>query len=723
MAKKKKSKKSSKKSQAQSGFQLKEGLVAEIIAILLIILAVLLLVAGFGFGGVFPTTAFRWTGFIFGMASYVFPFCLIYIAYVIFSSENHKAPWTTYVGLFMILMAISGLFHIRFDSELARLMVIDNDIAGGGLFGYGLDQLLLALLNRTTSVIVLVGMILIGSILSFNVTIKAVFDAMKARREDRQLAEDSSSGAISMVNKKELKPSGSGLRLNSSVPLARPDDSKSSKKTEAASKEEPAALTASSDPDWNFPDVKLLEAASGKADAGDWKGNADIIKQTLSDFGIEVEMDAVNVGHRVTQYTLKPQSGVRLTKITALEQNIALNLAAESIRIEAPIPGKRLVGIEVPNQKSAIVRLRSILESKQWSGNRSPLPIGIGQDISGDSMVASLDKMPHVLVAGQTGSGKSIMINSLLCSLLYRNSPSDMKLILVDPKQVELNLYNDIPHLLTPVITQPEKCISALKWAVAEMERRYSTLAEKGKRNIAEFNALKNEEEMPYIVIVIDELADLMMVAARDVESLIVRLAQKARATGIHLVLATQRPSVDVITGLIKANIPARIAFTTTSQVDSRTILDQAGAEKLLGKGDMLFTAPDISKPRRIQGVLIEEKEVKQITDHIRMERAPEYNHDIITQPVQLGGKGGVVADMDTGDSEYPDAVKVVVDAGKASASMLQRRLRVGYAKAARLIETMEEQGIVGPADGSRPRDVLITSLDELDGDDTEEAT
>jgi S-DNA-T family DNA segregation ATPase FtsK/SpoIIIE len=367
--------------------------------------------------------------------------------------------------------------------------------------------------------------------------------------------------------------------------------------------------------------------------------------------------------------------------------------------------------------------LRSILESKQWSGNRSPLPIGIGQDISGDSMVASLDKMPHVLVAGQTGSGKSIMINSLLCSLLYRNSPSDMKLILVDPKQVELNLYNDIPHLLTPVITQPEKCISALKWAVAEMERRYSTLAEKGKRNIAEFNALKNEEEMPYIVIVIDELADLMMVAARDVESLIVRLAQKARATGIHLVLATQRPSVDVITGLIKANIPARIAFTTTSQVDSRTILDQAGAEKLLGKGDMLFTTPDISKPRRIQGVLIEEKEVKQITDHIRMERAPEYNHDIITQPVQLGGKGGVVADMDTGDSEYPDAVKVVVDAGKASASMLQRRLRVGYAKAARLIETMEEQGIVGPADGSRPRDVLITSLDELDGDDTEEAT
>lgn len=723
MAKKKKSKKSSKKSQAQSGFQLKEGLVAEIIAIMLIILAVLLLVAGFGFGGVFPTTAFRWTGFIFGMASYVFPFCLIYIAYVIFSSENHKAPWTTYVGLFMILMAISGLFHIRFDSELARLMVIDNDIAGGGLFGYGLDQLLLALLNRTTSVIVLVGMILIGSILSFNVTIKAVFDAMKARREDRQQAEDSSSSAVSMVNKKELKPSGSGLRLNSSVPLTRPDDSKSSKKTEAASREEPAALTASSDPDWNFPDVKLLETASGKADAGDWKGNADIIKQTLSDFGIEVEMDAVNVGPRVTQYTLKPQSGVRLTKITALEQNIALNLAAESIRIEAPIPGKRLVGIEVPNQKSAIVRLRSILESKQWSGNRSPLPIGIGQDISGDSMVASLDKMPHVLVAGQTGSGKSIMINSLLCSLLYRNSPSDMKLILVDPKQVELNLYNDIPHLLTPVITQPEKCISALKWAVAEMERRYSTLAEKGKRNIAEFNALKNEEEMPYIVIVIDELADLMMVAARDVESLIVRLAQKARATGIHLVLATQRPSVDVITGLIKANIPARIAFTTTSQVDSRTILDQAGAEKLLGKGDMLFTTPDISKPRRIQGVLIEEKEVKQITDHIRMERAPEYNHDIITQPVQLGGKGGVVADMDTGDSEYPDAVKVVVDAGKASASMLQRRLRVGYAKAARLIETMEEQGIVGPADGSRPRDVLITSLDELDGDDTEEAT
>jgi S-DNA-T family DNA segregation ATPase FtsK/SpoIIIE len=413
---------------------------------------------------------------------------------------------------------------------------------------------------------------------------------------------------------------------------------------------------------------------------------------------------------------MKPPAGVKLTRITQLETNIALNLAAQAIRIEAPIPGQRAVGIEVPNRKAADVRLYGILTSKDWKNANGPLSFGVGRDIAGDSVIGELDNMPHVLIAGQTGSGKSVMINTLLTSLLYRNSPSEMKLILVDPKRVEMTPYNDIPHLLTPVITEPEKCISALKWAVNEMERRYALLAESKVRNIQGYNASNQEKAMPYIVIVIDELADLMMVAARDVEALVVRLAQKARAVGVHLVLATQRPSVDVITGLIKANIPARIAFTTTSQVDSRTIIDQSGAEKLLGQGDMLYVTPQMSKPKRIQGAFVTEKEVTKVTDHLRGQRQPEYDEEIVAQPVQLNGKGGIVMDFDGGDDDtlYKDAVRVVVDSGKASASLLQRRLRVGYARAARLIETMEDQGLIGPADGARPREVLISSADDV---------
>ena len=478
------------------------------------------------------------------------------------------------------------------------------------------------------------------------------------------------------------------------------------------------ALTATADPDWQLPSLDLLSQKPEKADAGDVQANADIIRETLANFNIDVEMEGANIGPRVTQYTLKPPSGIKLSRILGLESNIALDLAASSIRIEAPIPGKKAVGIEVPNRQAATVCLRGLLTSKKWQKVKpQSLAFCIGRDIAGEAEIADLEKMPHLLLAGQTGSGKSVGINVLLTSLLYRQSPSRLKLILVDPKQVELGPYNHIPHLLTPVITTPEKCISALKWAVAEMERRLRTFASVSKRNIGEYNGLKDRDLMPFIVIVIDELADLMMVASREVETLVVRIAQKARAAGIHLVLATQRPSVDVITGLIKANVPSRLAFTTASQVDSRTILDQVGAEKLLGSGDILYMNSSMPKPKRLQGAFITDEETEKVCQFLRQQRAAEYDSEIVSQEVSLSSARSQILSPSADDGQdelFKQAVEVVVKAGKASTSLLQRRLRIGYARAARLIEDLEEKGIVGQADGSRPRQVLQTDLEAI---------
>ncbi|HEX6257899.1 MAG TPA: DNA translocase FtsK, partial [Candidatus Saccharimonadales bacterium] len=602
-------------------------------------------------------------------------------------------------------------------------------LQGGGLVGWLIDRGLLALLNNTTAGFVLVILIFVTSLFVLRVSpmsvLQSILNAFKQEENPNDANNAITARRIAEAETRKAAPIGE-LKLNEGVPTlsSEPEDKKKGSRLSSLRgsverdkvAEEQAALTTATDPTWEAPSLDLLEKKQSPADAGDVKHNAQTIKDTLAEFNIDVEMEGANIGPKVTQYTLKPPSGVKLTRITALETNIALNLAAQSLRIEAPIPGQRAVGIEVPNRKAADVRLHGILSAKQWKSAHEPLGFAIGKDIAGDAVIGELNKMPHLLIAGQTGSGKSVMINTLLTSLLYRNSPADMKLILVDPKQVEMAPYEDIPHLLTPIITEPEKCISALKWAVNEMERRYSLLAGEKLRDIKSYNHKKRDESMPYIVIVIDELADLMMLAARDVEALIVRLAQKARAVGIHLVLATQRPSVDVITGLIKANVPARIAFTVASQVDSRTILDQVGAEKLLGQGDMLLLTPAMSKPKRIQGAWVMDEEVVKITDHLRMQRAPQYDDEIVAQPVQLNGKGGVVMDFDGGgdDDMYKDAVRVVVESGKASASLLQRRLRVGYARAARLVETMEEQGIIGPADGARPREVLITNLDEI---------
>lgn len=715
------------------------GFWAQVGAVLLVVLSLLLMVAWFGVGGPVLEWLHKATLSMLGYAMYGLPILLIYIAVEIFRAENNRLPLAMKLAAILEVVWLSGLFG---------LLKTPTRPNAGGFIGDTANRAMSAMVDPGIAALIYVVLIIITALFitqtSPFMVIKKIAEALKRDHSE----EDNNAAVMKKAAREDAASakSSSDIKLNAGVPTVDPVTPKDKKASPLSSlrgsvardkaAEEQAALVAAHDPNWQAPSLDLLEKKQSPADAGDIRQNAQIIHDTLAEFNIDVEMEDANIGPKVTQYTLRPPSGVKLTRITALETNIALNLAAQSLRIEAPIPGQKAVGIEVPNRRAADVRLYGVLDSKQWKNAREPLSFAIGKDISGEAVVGELNKMPHMLIAGQTGSGKSVMINTLLTSLLYRNSPSDMKLILVDPKQVEMAPYEDIPHLLTPVITEPEKTISALKWAVNEMERRYKLLAAEKIRDIKGYNQrlatrakkipvadadgnIQQHEDgaMPYIVIVIDELADLMMVAARDVEALIVRLAQKARAVGIHLVLATQRPSVDVITGLIKANVPARIGFTVASQVDSRTILDQIGAEKLLGQGDMLLYTPSMSKPKRIQGAWVTDDEVNKITDHLRMQSAPQYNDEVVAQPVQLNGKGGLAVDFSGGggeDEAFMDAVRVVIEGGKASTSYLQRRLRIGYGKAARLIEEMEERGIVGPANGSKARDVLVSSVDEL---------
>lgn len=734
MAKKKttRSRKSSRKQQSAPQHELPNGFWSQVAAITLIAFSILLIVSWFGGGGQFLNWVRDASLDVIGLATYVLPVVSIYVAVQVFKVENNKLPAIMKFASLLLIVWFSGLFGL-FRQE--------HKDSTGGVIGDALNGVMTGLVNVPVGVFIYVLLIVITLLFVLRLSFDDVGSMVKRAVGRGEKSEDEANVTVMRKASTADKPM-SDFKLNAGVPTLSPEDRKKARLASLKNSvkpdkdaEEKAAMLAVSDPNWKFPNVELLEKKQSPADAGDIQQNAHIIQDTLREFSIDVEMEGANIGPKVTQYTLKPPAGIKLSRITALETNIALNLAASSLRMEAPIPGQKAVGIEVPNKKAADVRIRGILDSPEWRKVDEPLAFAVGKDISGLPVVGELNKMPHLLIAGQTGSGKSVMINTLLCSLLYRNAPSDMKLILVDPKQVEMAPYQDIPHLLTPVIVEPEKTISALKWAVNEMERRYSLLAEEKVRDIKSYNEkVKNktvgvededgniqqvdEGHMPYIVIVIDELSDLMMVAARDVEALVVRIAQKARAVGIHLVLATQRPSVDVITGLIKANIPARIAFTVASQVDSRTILDQAGAEKLLGQGDMLMKTAAMPKPKRIQGAWVMDSEVNKITNHLRMQSAPHYNDEIVSQPVQLNGKGGVVMNFDHegGDDMFKDAVRVVLESRKASTSLLQRKLRVGYARAARIVEEMEEQGIIGPADGARPREVLIHSMDDLDG-------
>ena len=474
------------------------------------------------------------------------------------------------------------------------------------------------------------------------------------------------------------------------------------------------------DENYEFPPITLLSEGEKKGIKGGKKAVTDTaskLQKTLYSFGVSAKVENVSVGPAITRYELKPAEGVRVSKIANLADDIALNLAAETIRIEAPIPGKQAVGIEVPNKEKEVVHFREILDSDEFKGNKSKLTVGLGKDVAGNVQLADIAKMPHVLIAGSTGSGKSVCINTIITSIIYNAKPSEVKFVMVDPKVVELSVYNGIPHLLIPVVTDPRKAAGALAWAVQEMDDRYNKFASKGVRDLKGYNkAIEKENEagkLPQIVIIIDELADLMMVAKNDVEDAICRLAQKARAAGMHLVIATQRPSVDVITGLIKANVPSRIAFAVSSQVDSRTILDSVGAEKLLGKGDMLFFPAGAPKPSRVQGAFVSDDEVEKIVDFIKSNGTATYSEDIL-ESIENGNKtdkeiAQEQAEDDDTDPFLMDAIQTVVETGQASTSFIQRRFKVGYARAGRIIDQMEERGVISGYQGSKPREVLMT--------------
>ena len=475
------------------------------------------------------------------------------------------------------------------------------------------------------------------------------------------------------------------------------------------------------DEHYEYPPIELLSKGEKKALKGGAKALTDVatkLQKTLYSFGVQAKVENVSVGPAITRYELKPAEGVRVSKIANLADDIALNLAAETIRIEAPIPGKQAVGIEVPNKEKETVHFREVVESDEFQDHKSKLSVALGKDVAGNMAIADIAKMPHALIAGATGSGKSVCINTIITSIIYKAKPSEVKFVMVDPKVVELSVYNGIPHLLIPVVTDPKKAAGALAWAVQEMDNRYNLFATKGVRDLKGYNALAEKEEgtgkLPQIVIIIDELADLMMVAAKEVEDSICRLAQKARAAGMHLIIATQRPSVDVITGIIKANIPSRIAFAVSSQIDSRTILDQIGAEKLLGKGDMLFYPSGSPKPSRVQGAFVSDDEVEKIVSFVKSNGEATYSEDIL-ESIENSNKTDKELSAETGDPDddtdpfLMEAIEVVVETGQASTSFIQRRFKVGYARAGRIIDQMEERGIISGYQGSKPRQVLMT--------------
>lgn len=634
----------------------------------------------------------------FSWASFILPFIFLSLAFLISKVKFVLGQPNVVVGgiLFFISIMALGQAGIAGKTEWDAIAAL--------VTGYGAG-------------IIFVGTSLIGLIVLFNTSIDQVVKMVAGffgHAKGFVVGGNGPRMAGAGLSKGPMKVQGGGIfqkRDSSNQPVTANTVAKEPLEQKLVSN------VPGEDKIWKYPSIELLiEQELGKADRGDIKGNAATIEQTLESFGITAKVVEVNLGPAVTQYAIEVALGTKLSKITGLERDLALALAAPTgtIRIEAPIPGRSLVGIELPNRSAEFVSLKKMMESDEMHAAKSKLSVSLGLDVSGKPIVADIARMPHVLIAGQTGSGKSVCINAFLASLLFRASPSEVKLIMVDPKRVELTHYNGIPHLLSPVIVEPEKVISALRWIMAEMDRRYKLFQEAGARNIDGYNEMSGFQALPYIVLFIDELADIMLFSPVEVEDAITRIAQMSRATGIHMVLATQRPSVDVITGLIKANVPSRIAFAVASLVDSRVILDTQGAEKLLGKGDMLYLPPEQAKPMRIQGAFVNDKEINALVAFLKNQGVtPQYTEEVTT----MAKKGSVSVPGMSGDTDnlFKEAVKVVCQYDKASSSLLQRRLSIGYARAARIMDQLEATGVVAASDGSsKPREVLIQNADEF---------
>jgi S-DNA-T family DNA segregation ATPase FtsK/SpoIIIE len=697
-----------------------------ILAILLFIAAGLSILSFFDMAGVVGIFIDSLLSVIFGQVRYVFPLVLIIVAVLIIKDIEYNYRPTHLIGCLFFFLSFNGLVHLpRPTYELAIQGY------GGGLMGFALAWPLSTYIGYWGSLLILIGLLITSLIFIFNTSLAELiqlhkklflsigwfgqkivffFNLFKKKSPTAILPEESESDEEEENEEDTLEEE----RHFDKKDLDASQDEEEVEEEDEESQEEDEQFVPVPKPKRNYklPPVDLLYMSKGKPTSGDIKSNAQIIQETLENFGIEVEMGEIRVGPTVTQYSLKPARGVKLARIIGLSNDLALALAAHPIRIEAPIPGQSLVGIEVPNQRVAMVTLRELLESNEFKQRSHNMFITLGKDVAGHVWIADLPKMPHLLIAGATGSGKTVGINTIILSLLYENTPETLRFIMIDPKRVELTLYNGIPHLLTPVITDAPKTVNALKWAIGEMERRFEVLAKAGKRDIASYNAT-SREPLPYIVIVIDELADLMAASGKEIEAGIIRLAQMARAIGIHLIVATQRPSVEVITGLMKANIPGRIAFSVASVIDSRTILDTPGAEKLLGRGDMLLLTAELTKPKRVQGAFVSEEEMKRVVDFLQDGEPPEYDESIISKTSSFGSNasmfGGNSFDQ---DSLFEEARALVLESGKASASLLQRRLKVGYARAARLLDELEEAGIVGKADGAKPREVFTEHLE-----------
>jgi len=692
---------------SQFALGLEPDVVKGIWSVSLIALAVLSVLSFVGAAGSFGDLISDFLRAIAGWGMYVVPLLLLGLAGAFLASwgkDNNKS-----------ILVAAVLFS---SSILGGFALIGNEpIARGGYWGFIFSWPLREFLAIPGAIVVLFATAIVSLIIGFNMSVGQTIAEFRERRRAAEGALDLEEEALGEKPEFKVKTLGEDDTLERK---AVPAEKRPGKSDDALIK---TPSLSSADGSFSLPPFDLLEHESGKPSSGDIQANATIIKRTLQNFGIDVEMGEVNVGPTVTQYTMKPAEGVKLSKVTALSNDMALALAAHPLRIEAPIPGRSLVGIEIPNETTAIVRLRDLIEKQEFQ-EAGDLAIALGRDVSGRVAYADLAKMPHLLIAGSTGSGKTIALNSVILSLLYKNTPQQLRLLLIDPKRVEFTVYANIPHMLAPVVIENAKAVNALKWAVSEMERRFDVLSRAGTRDITSFNvnkkAVEQEGHMPYVVIVIDELADLMSSKGREVEALIVRIAQMARAVGIHLILATQRPSVEVITGTIKANMPARMAFQVASQIDSRTILDMAGADKLLGRGDMLFLSPQASKPTRIQGAFIQDTEIKKVSDFLRKQNATEgeQQKDVSgpapssSAPIDFDNGGGGANDE---DDMYEDAREVVIKSQKASASLLQRRLRVGYARAARLLDLLEENNVIGPPDGAKPRDVYVLPEDAED--------